>query len=116
MLLEDNKMEIEVTQKIDVKKKINVDFPYYYKHDLMVGECDSVIYGKVEENKAIAIHISYRYLDGIIEYELGIESTNPIGKNSCYFIDKYKSSEEEFLIAKNKMLSALSSICEQKTD
>jgi hypothetical protein len=93
-------MEIEIFETVKVKKTISIDLPYYYKHDLMADEYDSVIYGKIDETKSTAIKITDHYLIG--EIEISVESRKPAAPASlsCYFADKYQSDEAEYLAAK----------------
>ena len=40
-------MKIEKTKRIDIKEIIDIEFPYFYEHDLMSDYGESVIYGKI---------------------------------------------------------------------
>ena len=98
-------MEIEVTKTIKQKVKVNIDFPFYYKHDLMLDELDAVIFGKIEESKSTAIKVTTSYLRDKKEFELEIERCSP-ERNACYLTEEYKCSESEYLEAKEQLLKA----------
>ena len=99
-------IEIEIQEKTYSRMKITVDLPYYYKHDLMMDHHNSVIYGKIEENKTTTIQITDNYMNNTMSYELEVEKCRNGGDGS-YFKDKYKSSESEYLNAKAKIAEAL---------
>lgn len=100
-------MKLEVTRTTQQKETIEIEFPYYYKHNLMLDESDSIIYGKIEEKKCTSIQISYSYRDHETSFKLEIQ-TGPcvLSDNNCYMTDKYKSTEAEYLEAKTKLLAA----------
>lgn len=100
-------MKIEIIETIEKKRSINISLPYYYKHDLMLDEMDSVIFGKIEAEKTTTIQITDHYLNSAVEYELKVEKCTP-NRHACYLTDEYKSSEIEYLSAKEKMFNALS--------
>lgn len=98
-------MQLEITRTESVREVIEIEFPYYYKHDLMLDESDAVIYGKV----TVSNHTSIRVSKGrSLEYELNLDKL-PAQHYGCYMVDKYKSSESEFLAAKAEMLAAVES-------
>lgn len=97
-------MKLEIIRKVDRVEIIDIELPYYYKHDLMSDYSDSVIYGKIEEKLHTAIKVSYEYKGGII-FELESEKRNAAAM-ACYMTDEFKSSETEYLAAKAKMLAA----------
>jgi hypothetical protein len=101
-------MKLEIIKSIKEKQIIDIDFPYYYKHDLMLDTMDSVIYGKIEEFKNTAIIITDDYLNksNYFEFEISIEPANIMG---CYMVDKHKSNELEYLTAKSKLITAINS-------
>ena len=91
-------MKIEITKQINVKEVVEIDFPYYYKHDLTDYdyESTSVIYGKITERGEVTIHEKIRSKNNVI-YE--IEKDN---RSDCYFKEKYKSTEEEYNKARER--------------
>jgi hypothetical protein len=99
-------MKFEITRMVEHKETVEVDLPFYYKHDLMLDEADVVIYGKVEEKQCTTIKISHRYSNLSNEFELSIEN-RPASAYGCYITDEYKSNEVEFLAAKTKLLAAV---------
>jgi len=95
-------MRLEITRKVEQRETIEIEFPYYYKHDLMGDESDSVIYGKIEERKCTAIQLSYRRDEK--EYSIEVEERSA-SAFACYMTDEYKSTEAEYLAAKFKLLA-----------
>ena len=76
----------------------------------MLDESDTVIYGKIGENKHIAITVRKNYVmfPGIdFELEIKIRHASTL---SCYMTDEYKGTEKEFFNAKELMLKAISEI------
>lgn len=98
-------MKLEITRNIEHKETIEIEFPYYYKHDLMLDDADSVIYGKIEEKRQTTIHVGYDYRSKERSFELEMQDI-PAAVLSCYMTDKHKSSEYEYLDAKAKLLAA----------
>jgi hypothetical protein len=93
-------MKIEVTRTKRVKEEIEVEIPYYYKHDLTDYDYEntSVIYGKITENEIFTIHEKIRD-NGNVIYE--IEKEKRWGDGS-YFAEKYKSTNGEYEEAKER--------------
>lgn len=94
-------MKIEITTLKRVKKTIEVDFPYYYKHDLMSDYGDTVIYGKIMPGYEITIKEGKSY-NGKKTYEIEKDS-----QSDCYFTKEYKSNKEEFESVKVRALAFL---------
>ena len=91
-------MQIEISKVVYEKEVVDVTFPYYYKHDLMLDNCESVIFGKIVQNLEVAIQITDHFSYNL---EYGIEvSRRGASTPSSYFDEKYKSTEDEFLAAK----------------
>lgn len=98
-------MKIEITKHEPVKRVINVEFPYYYKHNLYPDYRESVIYGKIiDEHKEITIH-EREDRGGHLSFEIEEDSMS-----SSYFEDKYKSSKEEYELAKRRALDFLNDL------
>ncbi len=96
-------MKLEITRKVEHKETVEIDLPYYFKHDLMLDDEDVVIYGKVEEKQCTTIKVSYGSRRN--EFELNIENW-PASAYGGYMTDEYKSTEAEYLAAKAKLLAA----------
>jgi len=96
-------MEVEVLKTVTTKKMIKVELPYYSKQYL--GH--SVIYGKIGDNKKTSIQITHDYTTNSDVYELEIEEGSA-QSNTCYFVEEYKGTKEEYLAAKLEMLEELS--------
>ena len=104
-------MKVEIKETVSVVKTIDVDLPYYYKHEFDTMTGDTVIFGKIMEDKSIAIKESGTY-QGAETYEVEIEehlSIKTSGLDS-YFNEQYKSSEAEFLEAKERMMEFMKQI------
>lgn len=100
-------MEIVIQETKTVERTVNIEFPYYYKQDLCLDNCNSVIYGKITENGCTSIQITREYDTDDMQYELEIEKGLPGQRFGCYFASEYISSEAEYLDAKSKMTEAL---------
>lgn len=94
------KIKIKKRQEIDVE--IEVNFPYYYKHDLYSDYGESIIYGKIiSEKKEVTIHEKDN-LDGERQYEIEEDTMS-----HSYFEDKYKGNKKEFEEVKQRALEFL---------
>ncbi len=91
-------MKIEVTRTKRVKEEIEVEFPYYYKHDLTDYEYENtcVIFGKKTEEEEVTIQEKIRD-NGNTIYELEKDS-----RSDSYFGEEYKSTEKEYEEAKER--------------
>ncbi len=98
-------MKIKLIKQIPQEETIEVELPYYYKHDLMDDYGDSIIYGKIEEKLHTSIHETKRY-DGKEAYEIEKEKHVSIALRglSSYFEDEHQSSREEFEAVKERCL------------
>ena len=85
----------------EVKKVIDIKFPYYYKHDLMSDYGKSIIYGKILKDCEYTIHESDYYNNKKI-FEL--EEND---RNDYYFSSEYKSTKKEYEKAKFRALKFL---------
>lgn len=99
-------MKVEITKTVKKIEEIDIELPYYYKHDLESEYSDSVIYGKIELNSSSSIQETEdRY--GEKCYEIKKEEYSYI-KNSglaSYFNEEYKSNKKEFEDVKLRCLS-----------
>lgn len=87
---------IEVENVIE-KEKITIETPFYYKHDLMLDECDSIIYGKITDNYIVSVQKTDRYLDHEITFEFEIDNRPRFQSYSNYMTeDQHRSSKEEY--------------------
>lgn len=103
-------MKIEITRTIRQKEIVDVEFPYFYKHDLLPDDGDTAIYGKIEEKVQTTIRITADYGSGRKEYELSVERRN-LSSYACYINNpEYASSKEEFLAAKAEAIAAFSQV------
>ena len=101
-------MQVEITKQVQQVEIIEVELPYYYKHDLMSDYGNSVIYGKIEEKLCTSIQENKNY-DGEEKYEIEKEEHHSIKNSglSSYFDKKYKSNKEEFEAVKERCMSFL---------
>lgn len=102
------KTKIKIIKQIQQEEIIEIELPYYYKHDLNLDFEDSIIYGKIGENFHISIQES-KNNDGKEIYEIEKEIYPSIENSgySCYFEDKYKSNKKEFEAVKERCLNFL---------
>lgn len=101
-------MKVIIIETKKSEKQIDVDMPYYYKHDLMCDRGDSIIYGRVDEK----IHTSIQESSfDRTSYEVTIESHISIKNSglSCYFTPEYQSSQEEYNNAKERLTKFIQS-------
>lgn len=105
-------MKIEITKSVQTKEIIDIELPYYFKHDLMLDNSNCIAYGKIEESKCTTITLHEYYEDNSIEYELEIKKVHPaqFGCYGGYMIEKHKSCESDFIKAKDEMLAAIQSV------
>jgi hypothetical protein len=75
-------MKIEIIKTIEQKEIIDVEFPYYYKYDLMLDHCDSIIYGKINKNSHYKIYCTKYYNSNEKTYKLEIENIRVQRRNS----------------------------------
>jgi hypothetical protein len=89
------KLELEVKQP--QKITIDIEFPFYYRHDFDWNNGESYLIGKITENKKGFI---INYTDngfGEIKYEFEIEENISYSSYFSYITDNwYKSSEQEY--------------------
>ena len=75
--------------KKEVVEEVEVDLPFYYVHDLD----NTVIYGKVEEDHALALQKSNNGVEYSWEFEKDIRGAQ---YHMCYYTKGYLSTKEEF--------------------
>ena len=93
-------MEVEIYEETRTKKKVNIDFPYFYEQDMLLDRDDCIMYGVyVSPYLSHQITITIRG-DGHEEY--AIEKGSGINSN-CYLTEEHKSTKEEFLRALKKL-------------
>lgn len=97
-------MKLEIMKTTRHKETVEIDLPYYYKHDLMLDDCDVVIYGKIEEARSTRITIGHHGRDRD-NFEIEVENF-PAASYGSYMTDEYKSSEAEYLAAAAELLAA----------
>ena len=95
-------MKFEITKQIKEKVTVDIDLPYYYKQyfDLHIG--GAVLYGKVEESRCTSILV--RESENL-EFELCVEN-KPARDSTGYMSEEYKSNEDEYLIAKARLIAS----------
>ena len=99
-------MKLEIMKKVDSKVIVDIDFPFYYKYDLMPDDRDSVIFGKIEEDGHTSIHITHDCRTGTKSFEFEIEK-GPAARWSCWITDGTASDAGEFEKARDEMLAAM---------
>lgn len=91
-------MKISIKKTKTVEEIIDVEFPYYYKYDLMSDYSDTIIYGKIFENYEVTIKECNSY-NNLMSYEIERDS-----RSDCYFEEQYKSNKDEFEAAKARAI------------
>ncbi len=93
-------MLVEIKENIKRVVTIDIELPYYYKHELSTGDefgdGMTVVYGKIEDTKCSTIQETSR--NNVDTYEIEIEKYNSIKTSgiSSYFSDYYKSNKDEY--------------------
>lgn len=93
-----------VKVSVQVDKTVTITFPYFYKRDLLLDFCDCIIYGKVNENEHQSIKIAKNSESVNAEVEKEFIDWRLLG---CYYNQEDKSSEEEYLKAKQEALALI---------
>lgn len=98
-------MKITLIKQIPQEVIIEVELPYYFKHDLSDDYSESIIYGKIEEKLYTTIRETKRYAEEET-YEIEKEKHISIALRglSSYFEDEHLSSREEFEAVKERCL------------
>lgn len=52
-------MKITVKKKVETTEDIQIQLPYYCVHDLMSEYSDSIIYGKIQEDRHSKVHMKF---------------------------------------------------------
>ena len=91
--------KIIIREHITTEKEIEVDLPYYYKHDLYSDYGDSVIYGRIDGKITTSIHEKEDQY-GKITYEIEKEKW---GGDGSYFAGEHKSTEVEYNKVKERL-------------
>lgn len=91
-------MKIEIEKSVSVKETIDVEFPYYFKHDVSSDHCNSVIFGKIELNRTVTLQKNHSYVCTDDSWELNVEGCNA-WRMGRYFAADCRSEEWEFLEA-----------------
>lgn len=98
-------MKIKIKQRVLEEIEIEIEFPFYFKHDLHSEYGKSIIYGKkINEKTEYTIHVSKNY-DGRITYEIEKDDFS-----NSYFEDEYKSTKEEYEKIKSNALEFLNQV------
>ena len=105
------KMEITIVKQIAQIETIEVELPYFYKHDLESDYGESIIYGKIEEELYTTIHETESW-DGRKSYEIEKEEHVSIARRglSSYFEDEHKSNKKEYEAVKERCLFFLKQV------
>jgi len=105
-------MKVKIRKKKVEYEIIDVDVPYYYKHNLGVEHGSSFIFGCIDRQKITSIRVSVDAV-GKKTYAIDIE---PITGDTAllyyttYFESINASSKAEFLAAASEALQALQTI------
>jgi hypothetical protein len=105
------KRTIKVWQSRREETTIEVEFPIYRKHDLMVDEADNVIYYRWDADDVVW-HVQRIERGRELEFEIGKESAKSYGNEGADYVlgrGKYQCTAEEF----NKVLAEASAFLAQ---
>lgn len=98
-------MKVSITKTIRTTETVDVEFPFYYKNDMLLDNCDYIIYGKIEQMLHTKIHVVNNHRDKRFDFQLEHEKPN-FHSIGCYFEVDYASSEAEYLDAKRALIAA----------
>lgn len=74
-----------------------VETPFYYKYDLGLDHCDSVIYGKITDDCVVSVQATFNNSELEIEYEVTKILHPNFNDYKPYLSEqKYASTKEEF--------------------
>ena len=98
-------MKVEVTRTTKTKETVEVNLPYYYRHDLDLVDVDCVIYGKIGEGWHTSIKVYTDSFMGLSRFAVEKEPTD-WDRHSGYLDDQYKSKAIEYENAKQQAIQA----------
>jgi hypothetical protein len=100
------KIKTIITKTVKKEFEIDVSFPIYRKHDLLLDRSDTVIYSKTIQNRNGFITYSVKEADSC-DYEIETREHRDLcrqeGFDYCVGIGEYKSNEKEFLSVIDRM-------------
>ena len=104
-------MKIEIAKKTTQVEVIEVELPYYYRHDLVSDYSTSVIYGKIEEKISTSIQETKSFT-GTQKYEIEKEEHSSIKDSGLgsYFEESHKSTQKEFEEVRQRCQSFIDSL------
>lgn len=92
-------MKVEVMEEKRIKKTVEIDFPYYYEHDMLLDRDDCIMYGVyISPDLGYSITITVHGNDKE-EYNIEID----FGICNSYLQERHKSTKEAFNEALNKV-------------
>lgn len=97
-------MLVEVIKTMRMRETVEIELPYFYKHDLMMDECDSIIYGKIGEREHYSIQVTYHRDHADVKVE---RERTDWQHCSCYLGEEYKSNADEYAEAKALAIAAI---------
>ena len=92
-------MKVEVIRTTKTKELVEIDLPYFYRHDLDLVDVDCAIYGKIGERWHTSVKVYTDSFIGSRRFTVEKEPTD-WGRLSCYLADEYKSNATEYEGAK----------------
>ena len=89
---------------IEKEKEIDVEFPYYYKHNLYSDYGNDIIYGYLTETKDISIQECNNY-NGDTTYSIEITQ-----RDDSYFKEEYRGTKKDFEAVKKRAMNFLNNL------
>jgi len=99
-------MKITVIKTVKKRVVLDVEFPYYFLHDLELEDGDNLIYGKIEKDRTVTIKKVDNYF-GHCSYEFVIHDEKNENHFSYINQEEYKSNAQEFEAIKNEMIAKI---------
>ena len=95
-------MRITINKSEIVPQEIDIDFPYYYKHNLSDRD-ESIIYGKLDIGSCCTIHVKKSWVSESVSVEIEVERYEgvPPGCYHSYFSEEFKATAVEFRLARD---------------
>ena len=98
-------MKVEVIRTTKTKELVEIDLPYFYRHDLDLVDVDCAIYGKIGERWHTSVKVYTDSFIGSRRFTVEKEPTD-WDRLSCYLNDEYKSKAIEYENAKQQAIQA----------
>lgn len=103
------KKTVTLQEKITKEIQVEVELPIYRKHDVGGDGYESVIYSRVDEEREVSIHKTYRYGSSAVEWQLEIDPSHRINGDIDYALGRgeFASHQLEYETALAELKTAV---------